>query len=308
MGVGVRDRENVRLLRLSPSVPNSQAISRFAAEAGHQDLQRGYSVAGAIGVVLPSKRNEVALFCSQLVVEAYDKAFKASRLQAPLVPGRKLNKIAPGHLLASPYLEDVTDQALRKVRSLEGPNWYLDEPSPTERPHQWETVRKLKILGSKSVQRAAGNAKTDAIPRSFFELELLLRDTKDQDLDAAVSAALEQSKFCETYYQKTLERMDRDGMVRSSLKLVDDATQGRLSGDQLTGAITETRQLIRLFEEDLNDRTEQHALYVKRAMEGNLKTFALLGDLQGKLKELSLEILKVLKEQLSALEKQDQTG
>jgi hypothetical protein len=276
-GVGVRNRANVRLLRMDRSLPNSIAISRFAAGMAHEDLQRGYSVVGALGVVLPTKADEAALFCSQLVVEAYDKAMKANGLFAPLVPTKQLNKIAPGHLIQSPYLVDVTDQALRSVTSVEGPHWYLDEPSPTERPHQWETIQKLKILGEKTVQMAAEDAKPGAAPRSFYQLELLLRETKNQELDAAIAAALEESNFCENYYNRTLESVDRDEMVGNSVNLVGNAVQGILSFDQLTATIADTRQLVQIFEEDLKDRTEQHAVYVQHVNEWNSETFRLLG-------------------------------
>jgi hypothetical protein len=298
MAVGVRDKDNVRLLRLKPSVPNAEAISRTAAEFGHQDLLRGYSLSGAIGVVVPSpkKPNEASLFCSQLVVEAYGKVMNHS-----LVPERKLNKIAPGHLLESPYLEDVTNLALRTVVSPEEARWHLDDPSPQQRPHEWETITKLKMLGSKSVQRAL--ARLNTTPKSFFELELLLRDTRDQELDRVIVAALERADFCNKFYEKTLKAIDREDTFKRSIQLVQDATTGSMSNDQLAATINETKQAIRMFEDDLKDRTEQHKLYVQRAKASNLKAFAMLGMLQRRLMGLSQEILTLLKGQLQALEK-----
>ncbi|VIO80689.1 hypothetical protein CI1B_85070 [Bradyrhizobium ivorense] len=301
-GTSVRKRDNVRLLRLRRDVPHAQAIAKFAADAGHQDLQRGYSLAGAVGVKLPTKPDPRAMFCSQLVVEAYDKAMRMARITDPLVPGRKLSKIAPGHLPESPYLEDATDSALKQMRALEGPYWYLDEPNPEQRPHQWETEQKLKMLGSKSVQSAIKKTKADANPRSFFELELLLRDTKSKDLDAVIAAALQRTNFCELYSGKIASSLDLAAMKISSDQLISRAAGGQMPDADLAAEIVETGQQIRLFEDDLSDRKEQYSNYVKRAMAADLKTFAMLGELQGEMRDLSDDILAVLRTQLAALQ------
>src|SRR5437879_1484704 len=142
-------------------------------------------------------------------------------MDEPLVPKRKLNKVAPGHLLESPYLEDVTNQALRRVVSPEEARWYLDDPAPQQRPHQWETITKLKMLGSKSIQRVV--ARLERKPKSFFELELLLRDTKDQELDRVIVAALVRADFSNKFYEKTLKAVDREQAFKEADRLVRDA-------------------------------------------------------------------------------------
>jgi hypothetical protein len=300
MAVGVRDRTNIRLLRLNRTIPNAAQVAGTAAEHAHQDLLRGYTALGAVGVVVPSpkKPDEAALFCSQLVVEAYDK------VPFSLLPGKKAKKIAPGHLVDSPSLEDVTDPALRQVISTDDPTGCLDDPHPKQRLHLWEVITKLKMLGRKSIQRAA--ERLNANPRSFYEIELLLRDTKDQELDRVIVAALEATKFCETYDAKASEQSDREERFANSMHLVKAAASGRLSSSQLSNAITETKQAIRMFEEDLEDRRKQHSLYVGRSIKAGLKSFSLLGDLQRKCISRNQEILTLLKGQLSALEKTPQ--
>ena len=88
-----------------------------------------------------------------------------------------------------------------------------------------------------------------------------------------------------------------------SHQLVHDAANGSMSNAKLAATINETKQAIRMFEDDLKDRTEQHKLYVQRAKASNLKAFAMLGMLQRRLMGLSQEILTLLKGQLQALEK-----
>jgi hypothetical protein len=296
MAVGVRDRSNIRLLRLNRAIPNAAQIAGTAAEHAHQDLLRGYTVLGAVGVKVPTlkKPDEAALFCSQLVVEAYDK------VQYPLLPGKKAKKIAPGHLVESPSLEDVTDQAVRKINSVDEPTWCLDDSHPKQRLHHWEVITKLKMLGRKSIARETKRLKAN--PRSFYELELLLRDTKDPELDRVIVAALEAANFCETYDAKASEQYDRDGRFANSIHLVGAAASGQLSNSQRSDAITETRQAIRMLEEDLRDRQKQYSLYVGRSMAAGLKSFSLLGKLQRKCISRNQEALILLKGQLNGLQ------
>jgi len=297
MAVGVQDRSNIRLLRLRKTIPSATQIAERAAEHAHQDLLRGYTALGAVGVVVPSlkKPDEAALFCSQLVVAAYDKA------PFSLLPGKNAKKIAPGHLVESNSLEDVTDQALRQVISTDEPTWCLDDPHPKQRLHQWEVITKLKMLGRKSIERAV--KRLNASPKSFYELELLLADTEDQELDRLIVAALEATRFCETYDARASEQSDREERFANSMHLVEAAASGRLSNSQLSDAITETKQAIRMFEEDLEDRRRQHSLYVGRSLKAGLKSFSLLGNLQRKCISRNQEALTLLKGQLSALEK-----
>jgi hypothetical protein len=202
--------------------------------------------------------------------------------------------------LRSPYLKHVTDEALMSPTSLEEPRWCLDDPWPEKRPHEWEAITKRKMLRSKRVQAAI--KQLAAKPRSFFELECLLRDTKDHSLDRAMVAALERTDFCNAYYTKAVETLDEKNAYETAMRLTEDAASGRMTDAQLAAMIKETKQAVRIFEDDCKDRTEQHKLYVQRAKEWDLKAFALLGKLQRKLKSLSEKILTLLKGQLHALE------
>ena len=200
---GVRVESGHDLLRLRDFIPDARHI----AENGSKICAPG-SCEGILpcrsrrrgGAIAKGKPHEASLFCSQLVMEAYDK------ITSPLLPGIETKKIAPGHLVASPYLEDVTNQALRRVTSSDEPSWCLDDTSPFKRPHQWEVITKLKMLGRKPIQRVVKRLNGNA--RSFYELELLLRDTKDAELDRAIVTALVATDFCDIYYSKTVDRFD----------------------------------------------------------------------------------------------------
>jgi hypothetical protein len=88
-----------------------------------------------------------------------------------------------------------------------------------------------------------------------------------------------------------------------SHQLVHDAANGSMSNAKLAATINETKQAIRMFEDDLKDRTAQHKLYVQQAKASNLRAFAILGMLLRELMSLSQKTFTLLNAQLHALEK-----
>jgi uncharacterized protein YycO len=295
MSIGVRDAKNVKLLRLNRTISDSATISQRAADFGHQDLMRGFSVAGAVGVKLRGLRpNQAALFCSQLVAQAYSSA------GFDLLPGFNPSKIAPGYLAQSHYLEDVTQAALKISSSSDQPNWYLDEKSPADRPHQWEVRTKLKMLSDGAVRDILLQLK--ASPRSYYELESVLRDSRSAELDNAMSDALKRQDFVKAYYNKVSTALDEKALLKHAMQLTSAALEGTLAPEQLTATIIETRQIIRIFENDLLHRKQERDSYKKQAKELDMKTFKALGNLQSRCIGLNERVQTVLKGQLRALE------
>lgn len=195
---GVRSRSNVKLLRLNLDVLDGPWRAQSAANRGHQYFSRDYSLSGAIGARIAAfrKKGRGDLFCSELVAQAYEEA------RCPLLPGKTPGEIAPGDLLKSDILRDVTDLALRAVR-IDGPlMYYLDDGSHFERTAHWEVRTKIKILQSEPVQRELAALGVSA--RSFYELEKELRNDNSPGLDLAVHDELVRHDFCQEYMRRTL--------------------------------------------------------------------------------------------------------
>ena len=165
---GARSNKNVKLLRLNLDVPNGPVFAQRAADFGHQYLSRGYSISGAVGARISALREDRGdLFCSELVARAYMEA------GCPLLTGKSPGEIAPGDILKSDVLRDVTKLALVPV-TLDRPlAFYLDDGSRFERPVHWEVKTKLETLRSNQVRRELEAIGCD--PESFFELEKVLR-------------------------------------------------------------------------------------------------------------------------------------
>lgn len=107
--LAAKDKANVRVLRLRSSVQDGAAIARQAGRVADRYVTHPYWKAGALTALsrMISFSESGAFFCSHLVAQAYQEAGK------PLLEGRDPWKIVPGHLLTSPFLEDVTDEVLR---------------------------------------------------------------------------------------------------------------------------------------------------------------------------------------------------
>ena len=104
----VRNRENVRFLRLKNSVLNAVETAQAAARKAENYVARRYWVQGAIaaGVRGINLKSQGKFFCSQLVAQAYREA------GLELLVGVNPHKVMPGRLLDSAHLVDITDDVL----------------------------------------------------------------------------------------------------------------------------------------------------------------------------------------------------
>jgi hypothetical protein len=303
MQTGAREKENIQLLRLRSDAPNAPRIAQLAADFGHEYLTRGYSVPGALGVKIRPLRDATRdeMFCSQLVARAYQQAGR------PLIPGRSPERIAPGGFVKSPYLRDVTPLALIAIHTDVPPDFYLDDGSAPQRPHQWEMVTKQKILASKKVQAALHALK--AKPSSFYELECLLRepdaDRKStlKELDGAIRAALENVRFAETYFDKMSAARDLDIAESTVSGAVDRARRGEMPDEELMHQIRYSRQIATQLRIDLRHRQAEYDNCRRRALRDGFRTFHYLGELQGKLVPLARRALDRTESELDALQR-----
>lgn len=303
MQTGAREKENIQLLRLKSEVPNAQRIAQLAAKFGHEYLTRGYSVRGALGVKIRPLRDATRdeMFCSQLVARAYHQA------GLPLVPAKSPERTAPGHLVKSPYLRDVTSLAVIAIHTDIPPDFYLDDGSTPQRPHQWEIVAKQKILASTKVQAALHALK--AKPSSFYELECLFRDPDEnrkstlKDLDGAIREALGNARFAETYLDKISAALDRDIVETAVRGVLDRARSGKMADEELVEQIRYSRQIATQLRNDLQDRKVEYDNYKRRALRDGFRTLDYLGELQGKLVSLSRQALDPTKTELDTLQR-----
>jgi uncharacterized protein YycO len=296
MATGARAKENIRLLRLSDrAVANAADKAKAAAQVGEQYLSRGYSVPGALGVKVAMLRDpeRAGMFCSQLVARAYDE------VGIQLVPGKTPEAIAPGDLLRSPLLRDVTAEALILLRTDEHPPYYLDDASLVERPHHYEVITKLEILSSEPVQRALDQLKET--PRSFWELERVLARRKDPGLDSAILSELQKHRFAETYVQKLFGTARLEEMEKSTREALAKIERGTMSDAELRNIIWQSASIHKLLQEDVDDRREQFQGHERRYEEDGLATFGYFAALQKQLLARSVDCLNAKTRELNAL-------
>lgn len=113
----VRDRRNVRILRLWPNVPGAEATATAAAAEALIHRTRPYSTRGAITSILPLGTLDPAdgVFCSYLVAEAYMKA------GLNVSPGGKTpDKTTPADIEKSLFFEDITADLIAEAVFLPG--------------------------------------------------------------------------------------------------------------------------------------------------------------------------------------------
>lgn len=288
---GVRSRSNVRLLRLNLDVVDGPWRAQSAADRGHQYLSRGYSLSGAIGARIAAfrKKGRGDLFCSELVAQAYEEA------KCPLLPGKTPGEIAPGDLLKSDILRDVTDLALRAVRIDAPLTYYLDDGSHLERTAHWEVRTMMKILQSEPVQRELAALGVSA--QSFFELEKVLRNGTSPDLDRAVHDELVQHDFCGEYMRRTLASIDiadageiSEPAFAARFKPIEEQL-ARLDTDSLNFLRQAIESSIISFQNDVISRKADIQTWGRYRSSGNSRTFDYLTAMQRPLLDVSAQLL-----------------
>ncbi|MGC2809067.1 MAG: hypothetical protein WA303_01680 [Bradyrhizobium sp.] len=298
---GSRQRRNVKLLRLTLDVPDGHIIAQKAAFFGHQYLSRGYSIPGAIGTRIAAlrKENRGDLFCSELVARAYREAGYS------LLPGKGPGEIAPGDLLKSDALRDVTKLALLQISTDRPFAFYLDDGSHFERPVHWEVKTKLEILRSGSVAR-----ELDAIhssPESFFELEKVLRTCLSPNLDTAVHNELVLRSFKEQYLEKSFAAVGISGPAEVwgpefELRFhPTDAELEALTAQTLQLLILDIESSILSFRNDVKGRKTDIESWQSYRTDNNTKTFSYLEDMQTVLLLISERTLSLFEQQRELL-------
>ncbi|WP_441238922.1 hypothetical protein [Bradyrhizobium sp. 930_D9_N1_4] len=288
---GVRSRSNLKLLRLNLDVVDGPWRAQLAADRGHQYLSRGYSLSGAIGARIAAfrKKGRGDLFCSELVAQAYVEA------KCPLLTGKTPGEIAPGDLLKSDILRDVTDLALRAIRIDSPLMYYLDDGSHFERTAHWEVRTKLKILQSEPVQRELAALGVSA--QSFFDLEKVLRNGTSPDLDRAVHDELVRHDFCGEYMRRRLASIDiADASEIAEAAFVarfepNEDQLARLDTDSLNFLKQDSESSIISFQNDVMSRKADIQTWARYRGRGNSLTFDYLTALQQPLLDVSEQLL-----------------
>lgn len=302
---GVRNSKNVKLLRLGLEVPNGLEFARRAAFHGHQYLSRGYSISGALGArVAPLRKpSRGDLFCSQLVARAYSEA------GCPLLERKKPEQIAPGDLLRSSLLKDVTAYALIEVEVDQPFDLYLDESSRFERLGQWEVRTKLAILRSAPVVDRL--KALEQCPESFFELEKLLRICDSPNLDIAVHGELTSRSFDDAYIKKALAAADLseiDDIHRAEFAgrfVAPPAHLQQLDEKSLRLQILDAESNILSFHNDIEARRNDIETWRRYRTTSNERTFSYLETLQQRLLPISQRILELSEMELQALKEEE---
>ncbi|WP_342735639.1 hypothetical protein [Bradyrhizobium sp. B117] len=221
------------------------------------------------------------------------------------MPGKKPNRIAPGDLLKSDVLRDVTRLALEPITIDTPLMYYLDDGSHFERVAHWEVRTKIKIVRSPPVQREL--AALGASVPSFFELEKVLRRVSSPGLDNAVHDELVRHDFSAEYTRRTLTSV---GLKEpSEILSAEFAARFEPPEDQLKNLneatleflLEERKSAIVSFQNDIASRKTDIETWNRHRSSWNSRTFDYLTTMQRPLLAVSEQLLKLFRKELDAL-------
>lgn len=120
--LNVSRRESVRILRLKPTVPNSETFAYEAANAALRFQTRKYDKIAAVASIAGGARVSSGIFCSYLVASAYAVA-KLNITKTKKSPAAT----TPKDIQTSDHFDDITDKVLVPARfSNNGIHYFLD--------------------------------------------------------------------------------------------------------------------------------------------------------------------------------------
>jgi hypothetical protein len=225
----------------------------------------------------------------------------------PLLTGKSPGEIAPGDILKSDVLRDVTKLALVPV-TLDRPlAFYLDDGSHFERPVHWEAKTKLEILRSEPVRRELEAIGRD--PESFFELEKVLRASTSPNLDVAVHSELVRRSFEQEYRQRTASSIgveDPTDVFKSEFATRFQPPEEELkacNAETLRFLILDTESSIVSFQNDTRSRSEDIQKWRSYRTDANERTFKYLETMQVELLRISERMLALFKQQETTFER-----
>jgi hypothetical protein len=269
----VRDRDNVRILRLKPQVPDGEAFAARAGALAPEFLYRRYAEFKQFLATLRHDLRDstrLRLFCSQLVGAAYAEA------GLPLFDDVLPEKLTPGRLTRSPLLENVTDRCLQPVLTDKPPAFYLDGRHGPERELHAEVKAFQAVLKGKEVVRALKRLGIRERPATLLALQRILLDTRDERLDEAIRKGLHEHGYREVEPPK---------MAAQAAALLDDARadaarlssdMASMSDDALLYWLRDATNTLLQLDADLPERWEQVQGYRTLTERTGLRTFRLL--------------------------------
>lgn len=268
--------QSLAVLRLKPGISRDESFGLSVADFAESFYGREYSVGGAITSPFPGKGPDSgsALFCSQLVVEAYRS------VGVELLPGLEPNKVVPGDLIRSEVLQNVTESAVRMVRREDSEVEYLvllDGPAMGI-PHGEMEVNRRVVKRIGQCMERMGHSKPDSLPHAYWILEYVTRSDgtgRAAELDSCFLEAFSAEGFFEWY-------ADQDARLRTSiddLLKVKDFVQ---SHQTPRAQRVETSRVLRFVigERDSDERRRETFEEMRKlAMSTRLETFRLLAGL-----------------------------
>jgi len=290
---------SLAVLRLKPGLSNVDTFGLSVADYAESFYGRAYSVKGALASPLPVKGPDSgsALFCSQLVVEAYRS------VGVDLLPGVEPNKVVPGALINSVALSNVTDSAVRVVRRKDSELEYLtllDGPAMGVPHDEMKMNRRVADRIRREMVRL-NLTQADTLPHALWVLENLAGSGDSAlaaELDHCCLQAFEAECFVDWY-------IDQDASLRASvedlMKVKEFVERNQVPREQRL----ETARVLRLAigERDSGDmRRATFEETQKRATSTSLKTFAVLADLYHRQWQTERHRRAVIQQVITALE------
>ena len=290
--------ENLAVLRLRPGLSPVDKFGLQVADYAESFYGRAYSVRGALASPFPGEGpTGAALFCSQLVVEAYRS------VGVDLLPGLEPNKVVPGALIGSEALVNVTESAVRVVRRADSVLEYLtllDGPAMGIPHKEMDMNRRVAERVGREMKRL-GLSVPDSLFHSLWMLEDVFHSGDSHraaELDHCFLQAFAAEGFLVWYDA-------HDASLRACLeeltKVKEFVEREQVPREQRMETAVVLRQAIG--ERDSGEaRRDTFEETQRRAALTNLETFKTLAELYYRQWQTELHRRAVLKQVIAALE------
>lgn len=196
---GIFSKENVRVLRLKPSITDHSSVARSAAKAAEKYREREYWTPGAVASIfrLSVPNREGGLFCSFLVAQSYEDAgFELCKNLRP-------REVHPGDILRSENLEDLTDEVVVDLPAWDKRSCLIDCSNPVDSECRDTPLIRLTFAKSmilREVRALFDNAGLPTPPTLDDALMSFIGDKNTErqaNLDIALATILEKHRYSE---------------------------------------------------------------------------------------------------------------
>jgi hypothetical protein len=310
LGIGVRDKGWVCVLRLRQTVENHESLAEGAGAQALRYITQGYWLSGAVATKLPGLRlrERSRLFCSHLVSRAYEEA------GLHLLPGKVSSETTPEDLWRSALLIDVTDHVLMRTNENAFPFdlSFADEGSKANQIDEEMRIRRKvndkiediirknrKDLLNESVLRGYGIKSFDKADRFHCLLVALIAAQKDSPRQAAILDQQILDVITDEGYLAIPELLCVAGTLSDEIMCVEQALayaldRGFWDTERIGNELRYYKDTADVLKGRIPELDTFAKVHQKCFQETRLKTFRALSETYARYKRHCEEALKVL--------------